>query len=252
MINEALRKWLIVIPARLASTRLPQKATLDLCGKPMIIRVYENLDPLNRKGVSIIVATDSPKVVALCNLYAIPSFLTKQNHISGTDRCYEVACSFNYEYILNVQGDEPFIDCDDLLSLIENTNRLDRGCILTLAYRSRSKKDFRDPSVVKVLSKKKEAISFFRTGMPQKECPFFYHHLGVYAYRKETLESFCSLKRSPLELELKLEQMRAVENGLKIMLLDAKRKSFGIDTKEDLVKARKIYSLRKSIVECQN
>ena len=238
------KKWLIVIPARLHSTRLPLKMTLDLCGKPLVVRVYENLKFLEAEGFSIIVATDSKEIVQVCDIFNVPSFLSQEVHKSGTDRCYEVARVLNYPYIINVQGDEPFFYGRELLKIIQKKDLLDKGSILTFALRSFNPSDRKDLSVVKLVAHGSKAKNFLRDNT-QDPSPFFYHHQGVYAYHIDTLAKFCSYSQSTLEKALGLEQMRALENGVEIYFIETKHSSLGIDTKEDLIKARDIFSLRE-------
>ena len=115
-----LKDWLIVIPARLASQRLPNKPLADLAGKPLVVRVFENLSPLKSSGAEIIVALDHELTAKMCDKFHVPYFMTKSTHPSGTDRCAEVALKFPHcNYVLNVQGDEPFVNLDDLLNLME-------------------------------------------------------------------------------------------------------------------------------------
>lgn len=247
MASLDLSDWLLVIPARLESSRLPRKMIQDLCGKPLIIRVYENLRNFFGKDLRILVATDSEELGSICSRYEVPFNSTSASHKSGTDRCHEVAAFQKKTYILNVQGDEPFLNPEDLIGIFNSSKKLDEGKILTLAYPSKNKEDFHDPSVVKLLAKGKEAFSFKR--LHEEGNPLdFYHHLGVYAYHQKTLAHFCSLPEGYLEKKLRLEQMRALENGIKIDFLEARSASFGIDTLEDLLRARELYPLRKKVI----
>ena len=122
--------WLIVIPARLKSTRLPEKPLQDLAGKPLIVRVYERLKPLVALGAEIVVATDSEKVQEVCSNANVPCTLTSESHESGTDRVFEVSQAKPQEYILNVQGDEPFVNIQDLERLAQRmaSKKLEMGC----------------------------------------------------------------------------------------------------------------------------
>ena len=239
-----LAPWLLVIPARFNSSRLPYKMKQDLCGKPLIIRVYENLRDFFGDKLKILVATDAQELSEICRFHKVPVFLTSSSHKSGTDRCYEVARAHDRPYILNVQGDEPFLNPKDLVGILQASNKLEEGQILTLAYRSHSEEDFHKLSVVKLIPKGEEALTFARSD-PEGNPRDFYHHLGVYAYHKDTLKKFCSLAESPLEQQLRLEQMRALENGLTVSFVEAKTGSFGIDTEEDLIRARNLFPLRK-------
>lgn len=145
-----LAPWLLVIPARFDSSRLPYKMKQDLCGKPLIIRVYENLRDFFGDKLKILVATDAQELSEICAFHKVPFFLTSSSHKSGTDRCYEVACAHDRPYILNVQGDEPFLNPRDLVEILQASSKLEEGQILTLAYRSHSEEDFHKLSVVKL------------------------------------------------------------------------------------------------------
>lgn len=237
-----LQDWLVVIPARLASQRLPKKPLQDLAGKPLIVRVRENLIPLERMGARIVIATDHQEIEAVCAKFGFESMMTLPSHASGTDRCQEVASQFKYPFILNVQGDEPFINKVDLLALIDGFTRttLPMG---TLFYRSTDLADYQSPNVVKIVATPMNtAIYFSRAAVPYDRdqrngeigAVDFLQHLGVYVFRHETLAAFCKMPPSVLEKREKLEQLRAVEAGWQIHLQEASRRSLGIDTKEDL------------------
>lgn len=242
------KHWLVIIPARLKSERLPRKPLADLSGKPLIIRVYENLAPLKTLGAEIIVALDHTDTAEVCKAHGVPFEMTDENLPSGTDRCNAVAHSYPAaRFILNVQGDEPFIKIDDLVSLME-TMQNSTESVGTLGYHNNDWNQFIDPNVVKiVLGNDSSAIYFSRAPIPfdressrlGSKTISFLQHLGVYAFKREALRDFCSLKPSPLELTEKLEQLRAVSAGWKIKVVEAKSKSLGIDTSEDLDHARR-------------
>ena len=243
-----LSDWLLVIPARLDSTRLPLKMTQDLCGKPLVVRVYENLASLVKYGLSLVVATDSEEIKFICSFYQIPSVLTSSSHKSGTDRCYEAAQIFEKPYVLNVQGDEPFLNQEDLMTLFQKEDLLREGEILTLAKKNSDQMDLNSDSVVKLIPDGSLVSSFCRSLEDWKE-KFFWQHLGVYAYHFDTLKIFCSLAQDEKEKSLRLEQMRALANGIKIRFFEAQKASLGIDTKEDLIKAREIFSSRERLMK---
>ncbi len=268
-----LRNWLVVVPARLASTRLPQKAILDLGGKPMVVRVYENLAPLAQAGAAIVVAVDEERVAAACRQFGVPYLMTSRDHATGTDRCAEVARLYrdpgqsasSRSYILNVQGDEPFIDPKDLISLCtafvaqqvqERALASPHSPVKPLATRmgslcflSQDAERFAAPSCVKVVcSKDGHALYFSRSPIPHnrdlhgKLAGSFLVHMGVYAFDREALESFCALPPSPLEVTERLEQLRALEAGWRILMHEASGESLGIDTPADLEAARVRFS----------
>lgn len=241
-----LENWLIVIPARLGSTRLPRKPLQDLSGKPLIVRVYENLEPLLKKGARAIVATDAKEVLEVCQKNGISCEMTKASHESGSDRCFEVATRNPTQHILNIQGDEPFLNIDDLESLIRAHEKEEREVhISTLAAHSSSEEDFKNPNVCKVVvSQTQHALYFSRSPIPHSRDGSFHgflHHQGVYAYSNAALAKFCQAEKSDLEHSEKLEQLRALELGIAILVVKAQSTSAGIDTPEDLERARKSY-----------
>ncbi len=235
-------QWLIVIPARLQSTRLPEKPLADLGGKPLIVRVYEQLLPLMKRGAEVVVATDSEKIVTACEKAGAKAVMTREDHTSGTARCYEVAQKFPKKFVMNVQGDEPFVNTDDLTRLIEamQSHNAPMG---TLVHENHTEKDFNNPNCVKALKDKRgNAIYFSRSPIPfHRGDTFksFLQHVGVYAFHREALAQFCQWPASRLEVLESLEQLRAIDNGMPILLVDAKHPSIGIDTPEDLQHARK-------------
>lgn len=242
-----LENWFFCIPARLESTRLPRKPLVDLAGSPLINRVYENLKPLSSLGAEIVVACDSDETAQICEALNIPFLMTRVDHKSGSDRCAEAAQSSHRKFIMNVQGDEPFISRDDLQTLANFIEEEAPDALGTLWYKNTDTKSFTDPNTVKlVLGKNNSALYFSRSPIPytmdkeQKSSFWFHQHMGVYAYHVDTLNKFCSLPASELEKQERLEQLRALENGMCIHALQAKEFSMGIDTQEDLEKAREI------------
>ncbi|HYX37878.1 MAG TPA: 3-deoxy-manno-octulosonate cytidylyltransferase [Oligoflexus sp.] len=238
--------WLIVIPARLSSTRLPQKPLADLCGKPLVVRVYERLKPLANKGADVVVATDSQLVMDACLQHQIPSVMTDAAHQSGTDRCAEVARQRPKPFILNVQGDEPFIHCGDLEALARLMIQTGVG-MGTMMHRNSQKADYENPNCVKVVvNAAHQALYFSRSPLPHYRAPQtfqnFWQHLGVYAFSADTLQNFCSLAQHPLELAESLEQLRALGHNIPIVVSIADHPAIGIDTPEDLEAARARFS----------
>lgn len=241
-----LSQWLIVIPARLKSERLPRKPLVDLVGKPLIVRVYENILPLRSHGATVIVAVDHQDTADVCKKFNVPYQMTKEAHQSGTDRCHEVAQAFpDFPFILNVQGDEPFIDTSDLERLCQSmtTNIFVMG---TLGIANDDWQQYQDPNVVKiVMASDGSAIYFSRAPVPFDRDEVraggrkisFMQHMGIYAFRREALTQFCQLPPSKLEQIEKLEQLRAISAGWKIGVTEAKIRSLGIDTPNDLAEA---------------
>lgn len=237
--------WLVVVPARLHSTRLFEKPLQDLAGKPLVVRVVENLSPLEDFGAEVVVATDSDKIAQVCQKYQIKAELTSPNHPSGTDRCWELAQKRNKGFILNVQGDEPFIPVSDLKKLMSTFGAEPQWAIGTMAHQVHDSESMKNPAVVKVIRSGARAIYFTRAPAPwdrdNPEKGDYWQHVGVYAFRRKSLEDFCRLPPSPLEEIERLEQLRAIEAQMPILITDAERAPKGIDTPEDLEAARALY-----------
>lgn len=240
-----LQSWLIIIPARLESSRLAEKPLQDLKGKPLVVRVAENLSPLAAAGAKILVATDAEKVRKVCAEHHLDVVLTSTLHQSGTDRCFEASqiCGGTFQYVMNVQGDEPFINPDDLKGLAEYFEHCSHP-MGTMVHRNESKERFNDANCVKaVLGENQQAIFFSRSPVPYQRDQMgwpghFWQHVGVYVFKKERLKEFCSLKKTELEKTESLEQLRALSHGWTIGTIEATSSAMGIDTPEDLKIAR--------------
>lgn len=239
--------WLIVVPARLGSERLPRKPLADLGGRPLIVRTCENLAPLAAAGARIVVATDSPEVYEACTGAGIACETTRADHQSGTDRCWEVASRYPHELIMNVQGDEPFAPTPDLISLAQEFAARSEADIGTLVFSTTDQTAAADPNVVKAVGTSsgwalyfsRATIPYDRDSQTRSHRPArFWQHLGVYAFRRRRLQAFVALPPSPLETTEKLEQLRALENGWRILLHEARTHARGIDTPADLEAAR--------------
>ena len=244
---ESWENWLIAIPARLESTRLPEKPLADLGGKPLIIRVHEQLKDLKALGATIIVATDHKKVQDACQKFSVDAIMTDKDHSSGTDRCLQAAEILNHRgFILNVQGDEPFVKCEDLANLKRQleTGENPKHVMATLIHKNNSQRAYQDPNCVKVvINQDGQALYFSRSSIPFNRnepgnVTFFWQHIGVYGFTYESLKQFCSLPESYLEKTERLEQLRALENGFMIKTTESPYPSLGIDTQSDLEVAR--------------
>jgi 3-deoxy-manno-octulosonate cytidylyltransferase (CMP-KDO synthetase) len=242
-----------VIPARLGSTRLPNKPLLDIEGKPLIIRTCESVKK-SKSIDNIFVATDSTEIEKVCKDYDIKVLMTSIDCKSGTDRIYEGIKNNNIraDYILNVQGDEPLINHIDIDNLIFDFSYFndDAGTIIT---EIKSMEELLNPSVVKVvITNQNEALYFSRCPIPFiRDCEIeeylenhkFYKHVGIYLYKYSTLEFFVKEKQTKLELAENLEQLRLIENGKKIYCHEIFSRIQGVDTAEDLEKVRKIFKI---------
>ena len=240
---------IVVIPARLASQRLSNKVLLDLHGKPMIQRVYEQAKQAQRIR-KVYVATDSTEVQTACRAFTDHIIMTRADHPSGTDRLAEAVGSLDTPAIINVQGDEPFIN-PRLIDRLAEQLADPAVPMATAAFRIRSVGDFIDPALVKVVQDEQHrALYFSRSPVPfprhlrlseletLPDDVRAYGHLGIYGYQKHFLLRYAAWPPTYLEQTERLEQLRVLENGYAIRVIEADRPSLGIDTPEDLQKAR--------------
>ena len=242
-------EFLVVIPARLGSTRLPRKPLADIGGKPMVIRVAERAQQSNAQ--SVVVATDSPEIQAVCDQYRIECLLTSADHPTGTDRIAEVAQLLKLPadtLVVNVQGDEPLIP-PELINQVAQTLADNVTCaISTVAVPIVDAAEITNPNVVKVvLNRANEALYFSRATIPfvrdpdSKQTITHLRHLGIYAYRADFLEAYTRLDPAPPEQAEALEQLRALWNGYRIAVHTASEAPpAGVDTAEDLERVRRI------------
>ena len=225
-----------VIPARLASTRLPRKVLREIAGKPMIVRVYEGA----RRSASLselVVATDSKEVHDVCTAHGIPAVMTSPDHPSGTDRAWEVAQSHRADVYVNIQGDEPLISPAHIDALIRPFRERPDTQVSTLAIRATAE-EAQSRTVNKVVCDlegralyfSKWAVPFDRDGRGVVR----WRHLGLYAYRGEALDAYHRWPPSPLELAEGLEQLRFLEHGIQIVVEETTEPTIGVDTEEDL------------------
>lgn len=241
-----MARTLVVIPARMQSTRLPDKPLADIAGEPMIVHVWRRA--MAAEVGRVVVATDSEAIVAAVRAVGGEAVMTRADHTSGSDRVFEavnkIDPEIDHELILNLQGDlptlEPHLIRDCLAPLAEKGPD-----ITTLAAEIRIEEERTNPNVVKVVgtplgaSGRLRAIYFTRATAPYGEGPL-YHHIGIYGYRRMALERFVSLKPSPLELREKLEQLRAIEDGMRIDVSLVDTVPLGVDTPADLARARQL------------
>lgn len=242
---------MIIIPARLNSSRFANKILVDIMGLPMVIRTAKQVSSLDK----VIIATDSQEVMTLAKTHGFEAVMTSIEHNSGTDRINEAVNNLNLsddEIIVNVQADEPFIEVDAVKAVINKVMEV-KDCpntLITSCYKEVSSQNADDPNLVKVvLNNLDEAIYFSRSKIPyhrdHSENSTYFGHLGIYGFTKKSLNTFCSLDSSKLENIEKLEQLRAIDNGYKIAMVKVESKSFGIDTQEDLNRALKIFANEK-------
>ncbi len=233
---------MIIIPARIGSSRFPNKVLADISGVPMVIRTAQAVDDVD----SVAIATDVQEVVDIAESYGIKAVLTSNTHQSGTDRIYEASELLGLsddEIIINVQGDEPFIESEVVRSVYELTvkSSRDSDIIMNSAYKMISNPEADDPNIVKVITDSNDiAIYFSRAKIPYPRDHHFDSykgHLGIYGFTKRSLSIFCGLASAPLEEIEKLEQLRTLYHGYKIAMTRVETESFGIDTQEDLERA---------------
>lgn len=234
-----------IIPSRYASTRFPGKPLIDIKGKTMIRRVYEQAKQSHMLS-AVFVATDDQRIIDEVESFAGDAIMTSSRHPSGTDRCFEVLEKIGkdkYDVVVNIQGDEPFIHPEQINKVLKSFENK-QVQISTLAHKIMENKDLHNPSIVKIARKVNgEALYFSRSVIPfirepghedwTKLNPFL-KHIGIYAYRSDILEQLVKLPASSLEKAESLEQLRWLENGYTLMVEVTDQESFPVDTPEDL------------------
>ncbi len=230
---------MIIIPARVASSRFPNKILADIGGVPMVIATARAVETVDK----VAIATDSEKVIDIVKSYGFEAIMTSSEHKSGTDRISEASKKLNLdeqEIILNVQADEPFIEVDVVKAVYDRVKLAQKECediMIVSCYKEIEPQFADDPNHVKVIMDYKEdAIYFSRSKIPynREDHNDYFGHLGIYGFTKKSLQEFCSLGKSPLEDIEKLEQLRALYYSKRVAMVKVKSESFGIDTKEDL------------------
>lgn len=246
----------VIIPARMASTRLPDKPLADIAGKPMVVRVAERA--ALSSAAQVIVATDHQDVMAACALHRIAAQMTRSDHPSGTDRIAEVAAAIGLKddaVIVNVQGDEPLID-PALIDACAARVSVDAP-VATAAHPIHAADELFNPNVVKVvLDARGDALLFSRAPIPwhrdafardrttMPEAYVALRHVGIYAYRQSFLQSYPSLPPSPIEHIEALEQLRVLWNGYRIAVhVVDQAPAAGVDTPEDLERVRRLFAV---------
>ncbi len=239
---------LVVIPARLEATRLPNKPLADIAGDPMIVHVWRRAQEANVGRV--IVATDSEEVMSAIEKVGGEAVMTRTDHQSGSDRIQEAVEKVDperlAEIIINLQGDLPTIEPELISACLDPLENASVD-IATLAAEIKDEEERTDPNVVKVIGTPAgglnilRSIYFTRATAPHGPGPLF-HHIGIYAYRRDALARFVNLEASSLEKREKLEQLRALEAGMRIDVSLVETTPLGVDTAEDLEKARAFFA----------
>ena len=232
----------IVIPSRMSSTRLPGKPLKLIAGKPLVywvIQVALKVKNINR----VILATDSIEIMQVAKDLNIESFLTSKSHKSGTERVLEISKKVDSEFFINLQGDEPLIDPRDIEYLIGNLSNSNFD-VVTLAHKI-GLEDAKNPSRVKVICNKNNRAIYFSRNLIPFGAKSFMQHVGIYGFTKKSLELIEKFDETNLEKLESLEQLRWLENNLKIGVFCTKSKVIGVDTIEDLKKVERILMLKK-------
>ena len=233
---------MIIIPARIGSSRFPNKVLADIGGIPMVIRTAMTVAGID----TVIIATDSQEVIDIARSHNIQAVMTSTIHQSGTDRIYEAAQKLGLsdnEIIINVQGDEPFIETEVVQAIYDLTKKHkdNEKVMMNSCYKTISNPEADDPNIVKVVTDEAGiALYFSRAKIPYPRDHHFdayKGHLGIYGFTMGSLGKFCALNPAPLESIEKLEQLRALYHGYEVAMTEVETESFGIDTPEDLEKA---------------
>ena len=239
---------MIIIPARIGSSRFPNKVLADIGGMPMVVRTAKAVENID----NVVIATDSQEVIDIAQNHSIEAVMTSEHHQSGTDRIYDAAQTLGLkenEIIINVQGDEPFIETDVVQAIYDLTkkNRDNERIMMNSCYKVISNPEADDPNIVKVVTDEEDiALYFSRAKVPYPRDHHFdayKGHLGIYGFTVKSLKKFCALSPAPLENIEKLEQLRALYHGYEVAMIEVNTESFGIDTPEDLEKAIKHHIL---------
>lgn len=229
-----------IIPARYASTRFPGKALADIQGKPMIEHVYQRVamvEEINR----IIVATDDERIYQRVRDFGGEVVMTSPDHQSGTDRIAEVARELECDLVVNVQGDEPLLFPEMVREAIQPFYQEKDLPMGTLKKKIEDEEELTNPNVVKVVTDNQgNALYFSRYPIPypRNEGADYFKHIGLYVYQRDFLLEYTRLPRTPLEKTESLEQLRALENGYRIRVVETGYNSIGVDTPEDIIKVR--------------
>jgi len=235
---------MIVIPARLGSTRFPNKVMVDINGYPMVIATANQVKDIDK----VVIATDSQEVIDMAKEYGYEAIMTSDTHKSGTDRINEAVSKLDVsddEIVINVQADEPFIEKEVVQKVYDRVKKAVQSSeefMMASCFKKIDNFHADDPNLVKVvLDSKNKAIYFSRSKIPYNrgEIKSYFGHIGIYGFTKKSLSEFCTLPPAPLEDIEKLEQLRALYHDKTILMVEVETNSFGIDTIHDLEKALK-------------
>ncbi len=233
-----------VIPFRYDSQRFPGKAVAPILGRPMIRWVYEGVKEA-RLVDDVIIATDDRRIFDVAGSFGAPVVMTSRDHASGTDRAAEVAQSIDNKIIINIQGDEPLITgglVDSLVEALQDESDL----MASLMTRVENPSLIEDANMVKVVVDREGwALYFSRSPLPHRPSDFFFLHIGVYGFQRDFLLRFPGLPPSRLEKTEKLEQLRVLENGFRIRMIEVPHPALSVDTPQDIIKVEEVLKKRR-------
>jgi len=239
---------MIIIPARIGSSRFPNKVLADIGGVPMVVRTAMSVASVD----DVVIATDSQEVIDIAKTHEIKAVMTQSSHQSGTDRIYEAATKLGLkesDVVINVQGDEPFIETEVVqrIHALTLSNATNEKVLMNSCYKYITNPEADDPNIVKVVTDENDiALYFSRSKIPHPRDHHFDNykgHLGIYGFTFKALQTFCQLPAAPLEHIEKLEQLRALAHGYEVAMVEVETESFGIDTPEELERAIKYHKL---------
>ena len=249
-----MSKAIVVIPARYGSTRLPGKALAEIEGKPLVLHVYDRAS-LCELASQCLVATDDDRIMQACESHGANVMMTSAEHNSGTDRMAEVATRTDADIYINVQGDEPLVDpgaVDLLIEMMRDDASIKMG---TLKRPFERYEDFVSPNLARVVCDGNDfALYFSRAGIPHMTREEFeacdkgqiaFKHIGIYSFRRDFLLEFSKMPQSPLEKAERLEQLRALEAGVRIKVLTTDYESISVETPADLERVRVLFAQRR-------
>ncbi len=251
-------KTIVVIPARLGSSRLPNKVILDICGKPMVQHVYEAAKKATNI-TEVYIATDSKEVEEKCKVFTSNIIMTSKEHESGTDRLAEAVSNIECDGVINVQGDEPLID-PKLIEELATTLASTKTTMVSAMHRIETTEELKSPNAVKVtVDNNSNALYFSRSIIPHHRDNWdallhhheiipeplkFFKHIGIYGYTKKFLLNYSQMEQTYLEKLEKLEQLRVLENGFKIKMIETEYVPVGVDVQSDLEQVRELMQYR--------
>jgi len=230
-----------IIPARFSSTRFAGKILADLGGKPVVQHVWENAKK-SKMLEDLVIAADDDRIIKAAEDFGAKAIYTSPDQPSGTDRLIEVVNPIEVEVVVNIQGDEPMVQPEMIDELARAILEDKDVYMATLAKRIENKSEIKNPNVVKLIKDKNGFVLYFSRSVipyPRYETtPVYYKHVGLYSYTKDFLFEFTNLPKSHLEMTEGLEQLRVLENGYRIKVIETKFDTIGIDTEEDLKRAK--------------